>query len=79
MGAIHESRANLTSYCLEAQKQLDMRYTSPPLPVDLKVANSADKPMGEQSKENGEDEAGSKAQTDMFRSMALAHGIIIDK
>lgn len=32
-----DSRANLASFCLELSKKLDLRYTSPPLPVDLNV------------------------------------------
>jgi hypothetical protein len=38
--SILESKAALTTYCLEVAKQLDMRYRSPPLPVDLNVFNS---------------------------------------
>ncbi|CAB9496802.1 Mechanosensitive ion channel protein [Seminavis robusta] len=37
VGAIIESKANLTTYCLEVSKQLEMRYRSPPLPVDLTI------------------------------------------
>ena len=38
--SVLESKATLTTYCLEVAKQLDMRYRSPPLPVDLNVFNS---------------------------------------
>lgn len=35
IGGVLESKANLTTYCLEVAKQLDMRYISPALPVNL--------------------------------------------
>lgn len=34
-GGIAESRASLTTYCLEVSKQLEMRYHAPSLPVEL--------------------------------------------
>jgi hypothetical protein len=34
-GSILESKAQVSSFCLELAKKLDMRYQSPPLPVDL--------------------------------------------
>jgi hypothetical protein len=37
MGALLQSKAILQSFCLELQKKLNMRYQSPPLPVDLKM------------------------------------------
>jgi hypothetical protein len=33
--SILESKAQVSSFCLELSKKLNMRYTSPPLPVDL--------------------------------------------
>jgi hypothetical protein len=33
--SIVESKAEVSSFCLELSKKLDMRYKSPPLPVDL--------------------------------------------
>ena len=36
-----ESKAQLTTYCLECAKMLEIRYTNPPLPVDLKISGSA--------------------------------------
>lgn len=66
IGSIMESRATLTSYCLEVSKQLETRYRSPALPVELKVANPGD--LVDQDKKVEANE------TD-FRSMALAHGI----
>jgi len=38
---ILESKASVMSFCLEVQKQLDMRYVAPPTPVDLMVRNTA--------------------------------------
>ena len=41
VGAILESKASLTTYCLEVAKQLEMRYHAPPLPVDLALKGTA--------------------------------------
>lgn len=38
--SILNSKARLTTYCLEVAKQLEMRYANPPLPVDLNVYNA---------------------------------------
>ena len=38
--SILDSKARLTTYCLEVAKQLKMRYLSPPLPVDLNIFNA---------------------------------------
>lgn len=35
IGGIVESKANLTTYCLEVARQLEIRFSSPSLPVDL--------------------------------------------
>jgi len=35
-----QSKADLTTYCLEVAKQLGMRYRKPPLPVDLTMTDS---------------------------------------
>jgi hypothetical protein len=37
IGVIMESKAEVSSYCLELQKQLDIRYVAPPMPVNLTV------------------------------------------
>jgi len=42
IGAILTSKADLSSYCLELSKKLDMRYEAPPLPVNLGFPNSTD-------------------------------------
>ena len=36
---ILESKGKVTSFCLEVQKKLGMRYTAPPTPVDLTMKN----------------------------------------
>lgn len=41
VGGILESKANLTTYCLEVARQLEMRYHAPPLPVDLSLKGTA--------------------------------------
>jgi hypothetical protein len=38
------SKASLSSFCHELSKQLDMRYQSPPLPVDLSISQR-DRPV----------------------------------
>ena len=35
IGVILNSKAEVASYCLEVQKKLDIRYESPPMPVNL--------------------------------------------
>jgi hypothetical protein len=37
VGIILESKADVSSFCLEVQKQLGMRYSVPPLPVNLDI------------------------------------------
>jgi hypothetical protein len=39
IGACLMSKAEVASFCLELSKKLDMRYRSPPLPVDLSIVN----------------------------------------
>ena len=41
IGVILGSKANLTTFLLEVSKQLEMRYFSPPLPVDLKIQDAS--------------------------------------
>lgn len=38
MGPILQSKADLSSFCLEVSKKLDMRYESPPMPVNLSAS-----------------------------------------
>jgi hypothetical protein len=37
VGAILQSKADVSSYCLEVSKKLEMRFKAPPMPVDLKM------------------------------------------
>jgi hypothetical protein len=39
----------VSSFCLELSKKLDMRYQSPPLPVDLALVNRGGNPTDGQS------------------------------
>jgi hypothetical protein len=32
-----QSKADVSSFCLELTKKLDLKYRSPPLPVDLSI------------------------------------------
>ena len=45
MAPLLDSRHTVQAYCLELQKGLDMRYTSPPLPVEF---NMPDKDLPKQ-------------------------------
>jgi hypothetical protein len=42
IGSVLDSRAKVNSFCLELQKQLDMRYVAPPMPINLNL----NKPVG---------------------------------
>jgi hypothetical protein len=37
LGALLESKAQLSSFGLELSKKMDMRYVSPPMPIDLNL------------------------------------------
>lgn len=39
--AVLESKAHLSSFCLEVQKQLGIRYIAPPMPVNLSFRNGS--------------------------------------
>lgn len=39
VGAMLVSKAEVSSFCLELSKTLDMRYKQPPMPVDLSINN----------------------------------------
>lgn len=39
MGVVLDSKANLTTYCLDVAKQLQMHYQAPPLPVHVTYRN----------------------------------------
>lgn len=44
-GALLVSKAEVTAFCHELQKKMDMRYKSPPLPVDLTVNRGGTDPF----------------------------------
>ena len=46
IGALLSSKAEVSAFCLELSKKMDMRYKSPPLPVDLSMYNSNDTGLG---------------------------------
>jgi hypothetical protein len=41
IGPVLDSRPTIHCYCLELAKILDMRYISPPLPIDLNMVGKA--------------------------------------
>ncbi|CAB9510911.1 Mechanosensitive ion channel protein [Seminavis robusta] len=53
--SILTSKAKLTSYCLEVAKKLQMRYVSPPLPVDLNVFDAKQLPFTNLVESNSRD------------------------
>ncbi len=38
IGPISQSKADLASFCLETTRQLDIKYESPPMPVNLSAS-----------------------------------------
>lgn len=48
-----ESKGKVASFCLEVQKKLDMRYISPPMPVNLTVDREDDRSLGTAGREGG--------------------------
>ncbi|KAL3810970.1 hypothetical protein ACHAXA_005386, partial [Cyclostephanos tholiformis] len=49
IGLILQSKADLSSFCLEVTKKLDMKYESPPMPVNLSENIGLRRILGEQS------------------------------
>jgi len=41
IGPILQSKADVASFCLELAKKLEMRYTAPPLPVNLNMGDAS--------------------------------------
>lgn len=56
-GDIFTSKANLTSFCLELSKKMNMRFRSPPMPVDLNVTGGASKLYGQPHLDTIEEQA----------------------
>lgn len=73
IGQLLDSKANLSSYCQEVQKQLGMNYHAPPLPVDLKQVISGVGGGSQAAGSDSADDVDSVARRDEFRSMALNH------
>ena len=42
IGPILQSRADLASFCLEVTKKLNIKYESPPMPVNLSASGPVD-------------------------------------
>ena len=65
LGLLLQSKADLSSFCLELQKKLGMKYIAPPLPVNLSMSKpSAESPM------NASDVVQSPEYTSDLRSLA---------
>jgi hypothetical protein len=63
IGVVMQSKADVTSFCLELTKKLDMRYHSPPLPVELNVTTH-DRREVDGSGKSQSDSTGQKALAD---------------
>jgi hypothetical protein len=76
IGQLLDSKANLSSYCQEVQRQLGMNYHAPPLPVDLKYAGDLLAGVGGGIVGSGgtetSDDLDSVTRREEFRSMALS-------
>jgi len=70
IGQILDSKANLSSYCQEVQRQLGMNYHAPPVPVDLKYGGEL--VAGGVGGTDSTDDLDSVARREEFRSMALS-------
>ena len=53
--SILQSKADVASFCLELAKKLDMRYTAPPLPVNLNMANASNMQLIRMDQRSAED------------------------
>jgi len=60
IGAVLQSRADLASFALELSKKMEMRYVSPPMPIDLRV-------------KGGEVSAAALEEVSQQRAMTSAH------
>lgn len=75
VGAVLDSKANLTTFCLDVAKQLNMHYKAPPLPVDLQY-RPAPEDTGRNAHGSNED-FNADALAEAFRSSALyKHNIV---
>lgn len=72
VGQVLDSKANLSSYCQEVAKQLNIHYKAPPLPVNLKYAQAASPEEVLESSDAIDTDLDSVARTQEFRSMALS-------
>lgn len=53
-GACLQSKAELSSFALELSKRMDMRYTAPPMPVDLTMKSDAMPSIPENASNDGQ-------------------------
>jgi hypothetical protein len=65
IGQIMESKATLCSFCLEVSKQLNMHFTAPPVPVDIRYSAPA-------SVDEIETDQDTLAREDAFRSRLMS-------
>lgn len=66
IGAILNSKHTIHCYCIELAKKLDMRYKSPPLPIDLNMVGKTAQPS--EIKYNWEDTMKGQSTTSELRS-----------
>lgn len=70
IGQVLDSKANLSSYCMEVTKQLGLNYRAPPLPVSLTYSKAA-----ADVEDSVTQEVDGETQLREFRSFALKHNI----
>jgi hypothetical protein len=70
VGQVLDSKANLSSYCMEVTKQLGLTYRAPPLPVDLTYS----KATGDQ-KDSVTEEVDNESRLQDARSIVHKHNI----
>lgn len=66
IGQVLDSKANLSSYCMEVTKQLGLTYRAPPLPVDLTYAKAST----DFQKDSVTEEVDGESRLQDFRSIA---------
>lgn len=70
IGQVLDSKANLTSYCMEVTKQLGLSYRAPPLPVDLTYSKD-----GADKRDSVTEEVDNESRLQEARSIVHKHNI----
>ncbi|GKY90894.1 hypothetical protein MPSEU_000062200 [Mayamaea pseudoterrestris] len=81
-GDVLVSKANLTSFCLELSKKMNMRYASPSMPIDLTIAGGSSRsplntilerprlsPATSDSQDGGQQQVGNRDRSNTIESV----------